>query len=81
METKVIEEQLKLSKKQDNKTRYEYMCKESNAINYAIKLEKYTIKLLKENKKIKKENEALRKIKQNYINSLQQEFEMKKLKC
>lgn len=48
-----ILEELKLSKKQNNNKRYEYLCQKFNAVNYAIKLEKYTIKLQQENKQLK----------------------------
>ena len=48
-----ILEELKLSKKQNNDERYEYLCQKFNTIDYAIKLEKYTIKLLRENKILK----------------------------
>ena len=48
----MIEEQLKLAKRQNYETRYEYLCGEINAIDYAIKLEKYTLKLLKEKQEL-----------------------------
>ena len=48
-----ILEELKLSKKQNNNKRYEYLCQKFNAVDYAIKLEKYTIKLQQENKQLK----------------------------
>ena len=47
-----ILEELKLSKKQNNDKRYDYLCKQFNAVDYAMKLEKYTIKLQQENKKL-----------------------------
>ncbi len=53
-----ILEELKLSKKQNNDKRYEYLCQNFNVVDYAIKLEKYTIKLQRENK-ILKENKQL----------------------
>lgn len=48
----MIEKQLKFAKKQNYETRYEYLCGEINAIDYAIKLEKYTLKLLKEKQEL-----------------------------
>lgn len=48
-----ILEELKLSKKQNNNERYDYLCQQFNAVDYAIKLEKYTIKLQQENRKQK----------------------------
>lgn len=48
-----ILEELKLSKKQNNDKRYEYLCQNFNVVDYAIKLEKYTIKLQQENKQLK----------------------------
>ena len=54
-----ILEELKLSKKQNNDKRYEYLCQNFNVVDYAIKLEKYTIKLQRENK-ILKENKQLK---------------------
>lgn len=47
-----ILEELKLSKKQNNNKRYDYLCQQFNAVDYAIKLEKYTIKLQQEMKKV-----------------------------
>jgi hypothetical protein len=47
-----ILEELKLSKKQNNNKRYDYLCKQFNVVNYAMKLEKYTIKLQQENKQL-----------------------------
>ena len=66
-----IKEQLKISKKQNKEERYEYIAKSFNAIQYAMKLEKYIINLEKENKKLKK-------IRQNYINYLQENYEKSK---
>lgn len=48
-----ILEELKLSKKQNNDKRYDYLCKQFNVVDYAMKLEKYTIKLQQESKKQK----------------------------
>ena len=48
-----ILEELKLSKRQNHNKRYDYLCKQFNVVDYAIKLEKYTIKLQQENKKLK----------------------------
>lgn len=42
-------------------------------------LKKELEELYKENKKLKQENKVLNKIKQNYINYLQQEFETRKI--
>lgn len=55
-----ILEELKLSKKQNNDKRYDYLCEQFNAVDYAIKLEKYTIKLQKENKILKEKNKQLK---------------------
>lgn len=54
-----ILEELKLSKKQNNDKRYDYLCEQFNVVDYAIKLEKYTNTLLIKNKKQK---EAINKI-------------------
>ena len=35
-----ILEELKLSKRQNNNKRYDYLCKQFNVVDYAIKLEK-----------------------------------------
>lgn len=48
-----ILEELKLSKKQNNNKRYDYLSQQFNVVNYAIKLEKYTIKLQQKNQKYK----------------------------
>lgn len=48
-----ILEELKLSKKQNNDKRYDYLCEQFNVVDYAIKLEKYTNNLLIKNKKQK----------------------------
>ena len=59
-----ILEELKLSKKQNNDKRYDYLCKQFNVVDYAIKLEKYIIKLQQENRHLKiinKEYERLNK--------------------
>lgn len=47
-----ILEELKLSKKQNNDKRYDYLCKQFNVVDYAMKLEKYTIKLQQETKRL-----------------------------
>ena len=60
-----ILEELKLSKKQSNDERYEYLCSQFNAVDYAMKLEKYTIKLQRENKQLK---EVIKEARE-YINS------------
>lgn len=52
---KEIEQELKLSKKQNKNDRYEYLCSQFNGIEYAMKLEKYTNKLLKENTQLKQQ--------------------------
>lgn len=66
-----IKEQLKISKRQSKKERYEYIASNFNAVQYSIKLEKYIINLEKENKKLKR-------IEQNYINYLQEDYEKNK---
>lgn len=53
MDKEEIEEQLKISKRQNEYERYEYLCSGFNAINYCVKLERYTNKLQQENKKLK----------------------------
>lgn len=58
-----ILEELKLSKKQNNNKRYDYLSQQFNVINYAIKLEKYTIKLQQENQKQKEVIDRLNFIK------------------
>lgn len=50
-----IEQELKLSKKQNKNDRYNYLCSQFNGIEYAMKLEKYTNKLLKENTQLKQQ--------------------------
>ena len=55
-----ILEELKLSKKQSNDERYEYLCSQFNAVYYAMKLEKYTIKLQRENKQLKEQVQDLK---------------------
>ena len=57
MNREEIEQQLKLSKKQNKEQRYDYLCSQFNCINYAIKLEKYTNKLQRENRELKKQLE------------------------
>lgn len=51
MNKKQIEGQLKLSKKQNEDERSEYLCSQFNCVDYLIKLEKYTNNLLRKNKK------------------------------
>lgn len=53
MNKEEIEEQLKLSKRQNKDKRYDYLCSQFNCVNYAINLEKYTNKLQKQNQKYK----------------------------
>lgn len=67
-----ILEELKLSKKQNNNKRYDYLCKQFNVVNYAMKLEKYTIKLQQENKILKENAEHNDKVvdKVNWENML-----------
>lgn len=60
-----ILEELKLSKKQNNDKRYDYLCEQFNAVDYAIKLEKYTIELQKENKILKENAEHNDKVVDN----------------
>ena len=76
-----ILEELKISKKQNNNKRYDYLCKQFNAVDYAIKLEKYTIKLQQENKILKENAENNDKVvdKVNWENqSLKKENEQLK---
>ena len=54
MNKKQIECQLKLSKKQNEDERSDYLCSQFNCVDYLIKLEKYTNNLLRKNKKQKK---------------------------
>lgn len=54
MNKKQIEGQLKLSKKQNEDERSDYLCSQFNCVDYLIKLEKYTNNLLRKNKKQKK---------------------------
>ena len=54
MNKKQIECQLKLSKKQNEDERSDYLCSQFNCVDYLIKLEKYTNKLLRKNKKQQK---------------------------
>lgn len=49
-----LKEQLKISKKQSKKERYEYIASNFNPVKYSMKLEKYIINLEKENKKLKR---------------------------
>ena len=67
-----ILEELKLSKRQNNNKRYDYLCKQFNVVDYAIKLEKYTIKLQQENKILKENAENNDKVvdKVNWENQL-----------
>lgn len=53
MNEEEIKRQLKLSKKQNNDKRYDYLCEQFNVVDYAMKLEKYTNNLQQENKKQK----------------------------
>ena len=53
MNKKQIEYQLKLSKKQNEDERSDYLCSQFNCVDYLIKLEKYTNNLLRKNKKQK----------------------------
>ena len=67
-----ILEELKLSKRQNNNKRYDYLCKQFNVVDYAIKLEKYTIKLQQENKILRENAENNDKVvdKVNWENML-----------
>lgn len=67
-----ILEELKLSKRQNNNKRYDYLCKQFNVVDYAIKLEKYTIKLQQENKILRENAENNDKVvdKVNWENQL-----------
>lgn len=51
MNKKQIEGQLKLSKKQNEDERSDYLCSQFNCVDYLINLEKYTNNLLRKNKK------------------------------
>lgn len=52
MNEKGLKEQLKLSKKQNKETRYNYIAKSFNSIDYAMELEKYIFKLGKEKQEL-----------------------------
>lgn len=67
MDKKQIEGQLKLSKKQNEDERSDYLCSQFNCVDYLIKLEKYTNNLLRKNKKQKE-------IINNVINIINQHF-------
>lgn len=67
-----LKEQLKISKRQSKEERYEYIASNFNPVEYSMKLEKYIINLEKENKKLKR-------IKQNYLNYLQEDYEKNKI--
>ena len=67
MNKKQIEGQLKLSKKQNEDERSDYLCSQFNCVDYLIKLEKYTNNLLRKNKKQQEVIDEARKcIKKNY---------------
>lgn len=67
MNEEEIKEQLKLSKKQNKETRYNYIAQTFNPINFVIKLEKYVIKTLKENQQLKEQLEKERKARKEAI--------------
>lgn len=62
-----ILEELKLSKKQNNDKRYDYLCEQFNVVDYAIKLEKYTNNLLRKNKKQKEVIDKIYELIKQYI--------------
>lgn len=72
MNKKQIEGQLKLSKKQNEDERSDYLCSQFNCVDYLIKLEKYTNNLLRKNKKQQEVIEEIRdyvtKIRDDYTN-------------
>lgn len=71
MNREEIEQQLKLSKKQNKEQRYDYLCSQFNCINYAIKLEKYTNKLQRENRELKKQLEEKENQQKEFIEWLE----------
>ena len=73
MNREEIEQQLKLSKKQNKEQRYDYLCSQFNCINYAIKLEKYTNKLQRENRELKKQLEEKENQQKEFIDYLETE--------
>ena len=73
MNREEIEQQLKLSKKQNKEQRYDYLCSQFNCINYAIKLEKYTNKLQRENRELKKQLEEKENQQKEFIEWLEKE--------
>ena len=55
-----IEKELKMSKRQNRRDRYDYLCSKFNALVYCIYLEKYTNKLKKEIEKMESKDEKER---------------------
>ena len=71
MNKKQIECQLKLSKKQNEDERSDYLCSQFNCVDYLIKLEKYTNNLLRKNKKQKEViDKAIEYINADYVNGI-----------
>ena len=71
MNKKQIEGQLKLSKKQNEDERSDYLCSQFNCVDYLIKLEKYTNNLLRKNKKQKEDiDKAIEYINADYVNGI-----------
>ena len=64
-----IKEQLKISKRQNKKERYEYIARNFNAVQYSIKLEKYNINLEKENKKLKRIIKEVKETLERHLNA------------
>lgn len=68
MNEKGLKEQLKLSKKQNKETRYNYIAKSFNSIDYAMELEKYIFKLQQEKQElINKLNKAKEFVNKNMV--------------
>lgn len=76
MNREEIEQQLKLSKKQNKEQRYDYLCSQFNCINYAIKLEKYTNKLQRENRELKKQLEEKENQQKEFIEYMEDKLSM-----
>ena len=81
MNREEIEQQLKLSKKQNKEQRYDYLCSQFNCINYAIKLEKYTNKLQRENRELKKQLEEKENQQKEFIEYLEAEKDRLAREC
>lgn len=80
MNKKQIECQLKLSKKQNEDERSDYLCSQFNCVDYLIKLEKYTNNLLRKNKKQKEViDNAIEYIKEKQ--KIQYKFALSHIEC